>query len=310
MATYRERLKEEYAKDFSFPDVWKISDSSLPRYDIYQRSAMIVKSLRSAVQAVKLNYLLIGKILFTAQAAYMHYVYLENGDSRDLYHWAEEEFKLKKSSLYAALQAYQQFCINDMKSSVPVLKPEFEGFTHSQLVEILPLDPSQRRDVTPDMTVKEIRAYKQSLQPKKEAVEPEKKEAPAPVHVQETIVIETEPEAETGKATTATLKNLAERKAWLANYRAWGVWIRVPQLGMTYYRYDFGNGDAVVVDEVECAKTSWNKEGVNRHYHLLEQKGYRSEWNPGGNAQSEIYEYLCEKRPAVIVYAEQKEAIA
>lgn len=121
-----------------------------------------------------------------------------------------------------------------------------------------------------------------------------------PVH--ELDVIEVEPEAETGKATTSVLKNLAERRAWLLNYRAWGVWIRVPQFGRTYYRYDFGNGDAVIVDEVETAKTSWNKEGINRRYHLLVKKGDRSECNPRGNAASEIYDYLCDKRPAVIVY--------
>ena len=310
MASYKDRLKEAYAKDVNFPDIWKIAD--LKGSDIFDRSAAIVKAMRSAVQAVKLNYLLIGKILFTAQCNCVRFIYLEDGSSYDLFVWAEREFKLKKSALYEAIQAYESYCVNSPDTALPVVKSEYEGFSHSQLVEMLPLEYSQRRDITPDMTVKEIRAYKQSLkeskEPKDESVT--KPEVSSPVHIQETIVIEPEPETASGKCTTSVLKNLAERKAWLANYRAWGAWIRVPQLGMTYYRYDFGNGDAVIVDEVEVAKTSWNKEGINRHYHLLTKEGYRSEWNPGTIAQSEIFDYLCEKRPAVIVYAEQKEAIA
>ena len=304
MATYRERLKEEYAKDFTFPDVWKMPGASI-RADIYTRSAMIVKSLRSAVQAVKLNYLLIGKILFTAKSAYMSYVYLEDGCSYDLFTWAEREFKLKKSALYAAILAYEAFCINDKESALPVLKPEYEGYSHSQLVEILPMEPSQRRDVTPNMTVKEIRAYKASLDPKKEKPEPKEQAAPAAPEQRQPIVIECEPETKGGRATTEVLPNEKRRKAWLENYRAWGVWLRVPQLGMTYYRYDFGNGDSVIVDEVEVPKATYNKEGIDRHWHLLERTGYRSHWNPGGNAMSEIIDYLQKKRPAVIVYPEQ-----
>ena len=309
MATYRERRNEEYAKDYDFPDVWKMPED-LPRADIYTRSAMIVKSLRTAVQAVKLNYLLIGKILFTAKSAYMHYVYLEDGCSYDLFAWAEREFKLKKSALYAAISAYEAFCINDKESALPVLKPEYEGYSHSQLVEILPMEASQRRDVTPNMTVREIRAYKASLEPKKEKLEPKEQAAPAAPEQRQPIVIESEPEMQGGRATTEVLPNEKRRKAWLENYRAWGVWLRVPQLGMTYYRYDFGNGDFVIVDEVEAPKTSYNKEGINRHWHLLEKTGYRSTWNPGGNGKSEIIDYLHKKRPAVIVYAEQKEASA
>lgn len=45
------------------------------------------------------------------------------------------------------------------------------------------------------------------------------------------------------------LKNEKGRREWLNNYRNWGVWLEVPQVDKTYYRYDFANGAALIVEE-------------------------------------------------------------
>lgn len=54
-----------------------------------------------------------------------------------------------------------------------------------------------------------------------------------------------------GKAATGklSLKNSTERKEWLDNYKTWGVWLDVPQVSKRYYRYNFVNGAAVIVEE-------------------------------------------------------------
>lgn len=52
--------------------------------------------------------------------------------------------------------------------------------------------------------------------------------------------------AATGKV---SLKNREERATWLNNYKSWGVWLDVPQVSKRYYRYNFINGAAVVVEE-------------------------------------------------------------
>lgn len=54
-----------------------------------------------------------------------------------------------------------------------------------------------------------------------------------------------------GKAATGklSLKNGTERKEWLENYKTWGVWLDVPQVSKRYYRYNFVNGAAVIVEE-------------------------------------------------------------
>lgn len=56
----------------------------------------------------------------------------------------------------------------------------------------------------------------------------------------------TEKKAPTGKL---SLKNQKERKDWLENYKAWGVWLDVPQVSKKYYRYDFINGASLIVEE-------------------------------------------------------------
>lgn len=52
-----------------------------------------------------------------------------------------------------------------------------------------------------------------------------------------------------------TLKNEAERKKWLENYRSWGVWVSVPDVDKTFYRYNFENGAALIVED--C--TEWRQ---------------------------------------------------
>ena len=46
-----------------------------------------------------------------------------------------------------------------------------------------------------------------------------------------------------------SLKNKKERQEWLENFRSWGVWLSVPEVSKTFYRYNFENGCALVVEE-------------------------------------------------------------
>ncbi len=266
---------------------------------------MLVKALRAVCTGMKNSYLLIGRILYTAEAGNMKSVRLEDGFERDLMSWAEEEFKLKKSALYAASRAYVEYCIDDRDELEPIVKPEYARYSQSQLVEILPIPHELRSGVNPDMTVKEIRKYKQDHKEKKKQPEPEQIEIPseqlAPIEITEEDASESK-----DKCTTTILANLKQRQEWLGNYRAWGAWLRVPQLGMTYYRYDFGNGDSVIVTEVERKNSVYNVKGYDTLYHLLVKEGYRSDFHPGGNAASEITDYLQKNRPTVIVYPKKE----
>lgn len=51
----------------------------------------------------------------------------------------------------------------EIKGSSMELSNKWEEYSYSQLCEMLPLTPEQRKNVTPDMSVKQIREYKKSL---------------------------------------------------------------------------------------------------------------------------------------------------
>ncbi len=50
------------------------------------------------------------------------------------------------------------------------------------------------------------------------------------------------------KAKLLNLKNEKARKTWLDGFRSWGVWLEVPQVDKTFYRFDFANGAALIVE--------------------------------------------------------------
>ncbi len=50
------------------------------------------------------------------------------------------------------------------------------------------------------------------------------------------------------KANLLNLKNEKARRAWLDDFRSWGVWLEVKQVDKTFYRFDFANGAALIVE--------------------------------------------------------------
>lgn len=72
--------------------------------------------------------------------------------------YCEKYFDLDKSQVSRYMNVADEF--GDMTNDV---KPEWKGYSYSQLVELLPLSSEQREKVKPDWTVKQIREYKQAL---------------------------------------------------------------------------------------------------------------------------------------------------
>ena len=43
-------------------------------------------------------------------------------------------------------------------------------------------------------------------------------------------------------------RNNDQRKAWLRNYKAWGLWYEDKNIGARYYKYDFENGARLIAE--------------------------------------------------------------
>ena len=87
-------------------------------------------------------------------------------------------------------------------------------------------------------------------------------------------------------------KNNDQRKEWLRNYQAWGLWYEDKNIGARYYKYDFDNGARLIVEEYTRPATDWYEEHTISYLHLVggpeppkDKSGCVPKWN-----RHEIYD--------------------
>lgn len=99
------------------------------------------------------------------------------------------------------------------------------------------------------------------------------------------------------------LKNNDQRKEWAENYKSWGEWYYDENIDCHYYKYDFPNGDRLVVEEYLERELYWGKDKRDSHFfHLLQKeklkyeknKTYENKYEHDTTSMTEIVEYLKE----------------
>lgn len=245
----------------------------------------------------------------------------------DIYELSEVEFGFKKSSTAAYIAIATEF-MNYGNMSV---REGYKVFSYSQLVEMLPLGGYDRIRITPDMTVKQIRKYKQDhkfvtlengdyvmygeLTDKQKANYEEYRERKKAENksVQtsgqenvETAVVNLQDfdknlsvasSIAVAKSSLLRLRNKAEREQFLDGYKLWGVWLSVPELDLICYKYKFANGDELVVTESYCyCSDCYNddKKVLQVRYHLRDNDK-RNFFDLSGTAKTYVLEYMTNK---------------
>ena len=97
-------------------------------------------------------------------------------------------------------------------------------------------------------------------------------------------------------------KNNDQRKEWLRNYEAWGVWYTDRNIDVNYYKYDFADGSRLVVAEYQNRINAWNgREKEDEYYfHLLEKnkksyaigKPYDKQYMNSTDSETYLVEFL------------------
>lgn len=97
-------------------------------------------------------------------------------------------------------------------------------------------------------------------------------------------------------------KNNDQRKEWLKNYKAWGLWYTDKNINVNYYKYDFADGSRLVVAEYKNRINGWNgKEKEDEYYfHLLEKdkkpygdgKPYDKQYMNATDSETYLVEFL------------------
>lgn len=99
------------------------------------------------------------------------------------------------------------------------------------------------------------------------------------------------------------MKNNDQRKEWAENYKAWGEWYYDKHIDCHYYKYEFPNGDILVVEEYLDRELYWgNDRKDEQYYHFIQKKRqkyeknktYEKKYSHDTASMTEVIEYLKE----------------
>lgn len=96
------------------------------------------------------------------------------------------------------------------------------------------------------------------------------------------------------------LKNNDQRKDWLSNYKAWGLWYRDENIDVNYYKFDFEDGSRLIVAEYPNRHSLWGDGWRDEFfYHLLKKnrktskgKSYDESFRNQTNCETDLVEFL------------------
>ena len=112
-----------------------------------------VEIIKEEFSKIKRSYIKIG---FYLKHIKEKELYVEAG-YKNIWDCALDVFGIKQDSASRFIQACEIFSVD---GDSPVLDDKYAEFSKSQLFEMLPMSEEQREDITPDMTVKNIREKK------------------------------------------------------------------------------------------------------------------------------------------------------
>lgn len=133
-----------------------------------------VKYLFSDLTDIRKYYIRLG---FHLEEFSRNSYYLDFGFST-LEDFCEKNLGLDKSAVSRCINVYRNFNASssvvfkngvEIRGSAMELAEEWKDFSYTQLCEMLPLSEEQRKEIKPDMSVKQIREYKKDIRSQKEA---------------------------------------------------------------------------------------------------------------------------------------------
>jgi hypothetical protein len=240
----------------------------------------------------------------------------KEGGYQNIWECASDLFSLTQSTASRFMKICEKFSENN---DSPELDKRYEGFDKSQMIEMLPLNQEQMKQISPDMTEKQIRQMKESSHKETEV----QKETHIPgqtsiekdfpeylpddrdeksvgketivdgeyTELKESVEHEEPPEAE-----LPMLKNSNQCKDWLNRYKAWGMWYRDENIDVNYYKYDFPDGSRLVVAEYPQRFNFCMKPQDEHYYHLIEKKKegrlHDGSYHHHADNESDLVEFL------------------
>lgn len=105
------------------------------------------------------------------------------------------------------------------------------------------------------------------------------------------------------QAPRLNFKNDKARREWLDNFRNWGVWIEVPEVNKTFYRFNFANGAALIVEigieYTDCYDGKGrSKENEYKSYSIIDEQRH-PKYDSHGISYTLVIQWLSEHREEI-----------
>ncbi len=200
---------------------------------------------------------------------------------KNIYEFAKEKFNISQPAATRFINICTEFSEN---GSSPELDARYRGYSLSQLTEMLNVGADKRKEVTPDMTVREIREFKRKdrkLQ-KSGTGETSGKAAQAGGHATSHVNSISKVYI---PVVLQGLKSDEDRMEWLENVEDWGLWYIDQNIHAAYYKYDFPDGSRIIAVEYGYGK-GLCADSRKYSYHMVFSESYRKKHMEQGNSLS------------------------
>ncbi len=200
---------------------------------------------------------------------------------KNIYEFAKEKFNISQPTATRFINICTEF---SESGSSPELDSRYQGYSLSQLTEMLNVGADKRQGISPDMTVREIREFKRKdreLQ-KSETEETSDKTTQAGTHATSHVNSISNVSI---PAALPELKSDAERWEWLKNAEGWGLWYIDQNIHAAYYKYDFPDGSRIIAVEYGYGEELC-ADSRKYSYHMVFSDSYRKKHMGQGNSLS------------------------
>ena len=188
-----------------------------------------LESIKNVTRDISCNFVRLGGYLDDAKSFCTRLFCEKKGRNyKSVYEWAEDKLGYKPTTTKNLINICNRF--GECKTN---LKKEFKDYSYSQLREMVSIPDKfiTQEFITPDMSKRDIIAFRKTLEQKVGHPGDQKLDHQAPK----------------GKESILSFKNDAERTKFLQDFKSWGLWFAEERLGLKYYRCMFSNGDYIVV---------------------------------------------------------------
>ncbi len=216
-------------------------------------------------------------------------VWYQNEGYKNIYEFAKEKFNISQPTATRFINICTEFSEN---GSSPGLDARYQGYSLSQLTEMLNVGADKRQGISPDMTVREIREFKR----KDRKLQKSRTEETSGKTVQAGVNAASHVDSIYRGYMQALLPRLtsdAELREWLENVEDWGLWYIDQNIHAAYYKHDFPDGSRLIAVEYGYGKKLC-ADSKKYSYHMVFSESYCKKHKEHGSS-SFCAEYYTEQ---------------